>query len=278
MIIVSSTSLRRENVPVTGGPSRATHHAQRPAFTGLLRAVPAGPKVLIAGLVLAAVVVLVVGVLLVKSVQIGPLFVAGRPAPPASSSPAAPPASAAPSATGTPVTADPIPTVEPGQGWDPGPGPVSTRPVSSHTTTKATPAQPRPPVTAPTTALPGGVLVSRQSSRCLAAVDNADGQPLTVRPCDGSPTQHWQTAADGTIRMGPFCMDAAWGATDDGTTVQIAWCNGLDAQQFSLLPTGDLLGRASNKCVDVRRARDEPAVTLMPCTGRPNQRWSWQPQ
>jgi hypothetical protein len=275
MIIASSTSLRRENVPVPGGPSRGTHHAERPALTGLLRAVPTGPRVLVGGLVLAAVVVLVVGVLMVKSVQIGPLFVS---APPGSSSPAATPAPSTPSATDTPPISDPIPTVDPGQGWDPGPGPISTRQIASHPTVKGTPAHPRPSVTAPATALPGGVLVSRQSSRCLTAGDNADGQPLTVRPCDGSPTQHWQTAADGTIRMGSFCMDAAWGATDDGTTVQIAWCNGLDAQQFSLLPTGDLLGHASNKCADVRRSRDEPRVTLMPCTGQPNQRWTWQPR
>jgi hypothetical protein len=85
---------------------------------------------------------------------------------------------------------------------------------------------------------------------CLAATTTNDGSPLIVKQCDGSLTQQWQVATDGTIRTAERCMDVAGAARILGTTVQLATCNGNPAQQFAFDGT-KLVSELTGNCVDV---------------------------
>lgn len=71
-------------------------------------------------------------------------------------------------------------------------------------------------------------------------------------------------------------MDAAGASTADGTTVQLAHCNGGPAQQFRLNTRHDLVSVLADKCVDVRdkRTSNGARLQLWACAGTPNQKWS----
>jgi ricin-type beta-trefoil lectin protein len=89
---------------------------------------------------------------------------------------------------------------------------------------------------------------------CLAATSADEGAPLVVKTCDGTITQQWQVASDGTVRTAGMCMDVAGAVKQRGTVVQLAVCNGNKAQQFQF--DGDrLVSELSGYCVDVRANR-----------------------
>jgi hypothetical protein len=112
------------------------------------------------------------------------------------------------------------------------------------------------PVTTPVAAQDnlGPRIGSSDPSLCLAATTTADGAPLILRPCDGGQTQQWQVASDGTIRTAGRCMDVAGAAKTNGTIVQLATCNGNQAQQFAF-DGAKLVSKLTDNCVDVRGAR-----------------------
>ncbi|WP_229796022.1 beta-1,3-glucanase family protein, partial [Saccharothrix coeruleofusca] len=139
--------------------------------------------------------------------------------------------------------------------------PTTTTGVTSTTTAAAQPT--------------GGTIVSDWQGKCLTAPQLADGQRLTVADCAGSAGQKWEFAGD-TLRTGNnLCADVAWGATANGTAVQVATCSGNPAQQWVLSDAGDLVNPQSNKCLDI--AEWNPAngavLQLWECGGTANQKW-----
>ncbi|WP_455430062.1 ricin-type beta-trefoil lectin domain protein [Nocardiopsis alborubida] len=71
-----------------------------------------------------------------------------------------------------------------------------------------------------------------------------------------------------------ICLDVAGAATGDGTPIQLAHCNGNQAQQWTEGADGTL--RAFNKCLDVAggaTAAGTP-VQLWTCNGTGAQRWT----
>ncbi|WP_203187147.1 RICIN domain-containing protein [Streptomyces pratensis] len=145
---------------------------------------------------------------------------------------------------------------------------VTPKAPSGASTKKAAPETKPKPV--------GRTLVSAQSGKCLSAGSGGDGTQLKLWTCDGSASQRWDFRADGTVRALGMCMDVAWASTEDLTAIQVAYCSGNPAQQFTLNSTQDLVARIAGKCVDIYRAETgngTPAV-LFPCSGAPNQTWS----
>ncbi|MEH0929899.1 RICIN domain-containing protein [Micromonospora sp. CPCC 205558] len=145
-------------------------------------------------------------------------------------------------------------------------------------------APPSSPAQAPspgkTTSPPGSsgrAIVSHDSGKCLQAAAK-DGSPVRIWACDGSAKQQWTVGSDSSIRTGGFCLDAPWGATADGTTLQVAKCNGGAAQKFGLNSAHDIVGRQSGSCVDVQdfSTANGTAVQLWSCSGTDNQKWSWR--
>jgi hypothetical protein len=90
---------------------------------------------------------------------------------------------------------------------------------------------------------------SSDPSLCLAATTTNDGSPLILMPCDGGQAQQWQVASDGTIRTAGRCMDVAGAAKTVGTVVQLATCNGNQAQQFTFAGP-ELVSKLTGNCVD----------------------------
>ena len=112
----------------------------------------------------------------------------------------------------------------------------------------------RPVAAAPTPDRFGPRIGTSDPTLCLAATAADAGAPLIVKTCDGTVTQQWQVASDGTIRTAGMCMDVAGAAKERGTVVQLAVCNGNKAQQFQF--DGDrLVSELTSYCVDVRANR-----------------------
>jgi hypothetical protein len=119
-------------------------------------------------------------------------------------------------------------------------------------------------------------LVSSHNEKCLAAVSASDGQPVVLTTCDGSGLQAWDQRKDGTIVvMGNLCLDLPWGATVDGTTLQIAFCNGAGAQRFETTQSQQLRSLHANKCLEPVGGSpgDGVKIAISPCSDTVKQRW-----
>ncbi len=131
-----------------------------------------------------------------------------------------------------------------------------------------------------TPAVPSGVsVVSHDSQRCL---DVVGGQPvvgtrLMIWDCHGdSVSQRWTFASDGTMRTLDMCVQLGHGSTADGAELQLAHCNGGDAQQFELNYRHDIVSKLANKCADVQDAATDNGtrIQLWSCNGEDQQKWS----
>ncbi|MER5465130.1 ricin-type beta-trefoil lectin domain protein [Streptomyces sp. NPDC002668] len=121
-------------------------------------------------------------------------------------------------------------------------------------------------------------LRSHLSGRCIDVPggDFSDGKQLFVWDCNNGPTQKWQFASDGTVRIKGKCLDVANANYNDGTPIQIAWCSGNAAQKFVLNASHDLVNTVVGKCVDIKdNNRGSGArLQLWSCAGTDNQKWS----
>lgn len=128
---------------------------------------------------------------------------------------------------------------------------AATRPTSS-----------TPPTSTAAAATGATALVNSGAGKCLSGSAGSDGTPLILLACDGSVTQKWISASDGTIRTNGLCMDAAWGGTAAGTVVQIANCSGNPAQHFSLT-SNTLYSAQAKMCAGA--VNGGTAIQLLPC-------------
>jgi len=119
----------------------------------------------------------------------------------------------------------------------------------------------------------------------------AKGNPVVIWLCNSSDkAQQWVGQSDGTIRLKDntkFCLDVTGQKTADRSTVGISTCNGGTNQQWTLqtMTTGagaksgltELLGKQSNKCLDVKAnsTTNGTQLEIFTCTGGNNQAWSW---
>lgn len=120
------------------------------------------------------------------------------------------------------------------------------------------------------------------AGKCLdvAGAATADGTPVQLYTCNGTPAQRWTLAADGTIRALGKCLDVTGGGTADGTKVQLHTCNGTGAQRWSAdASTHDVVNTAADKCLDVtgNTSTDGTRTQIWSCTGAANQKWTHQP-
>jgi hypothetical protein len=136
-------------------------------------------------------------------------------------------------------------------------------PAPGQNTQSAAPAQ-KPPITAPGPNVHGAALVNPATGKCLSGSAGSDGTPLILWECNGNVNQVWNIAADGTIQTKGLCMDSAWGATNPGTVVQIAYCSGNPAQQFTLRGKNIYTSHAG---LCVAEVNDGAGIQLAACTG-----------
>ncbi len=110
----------------------------------------------------------------------------------------------------------------------------------------------------------------------VAGANPANGTPVQLYDCNGTPAQQWTIAADGTLRALGKCLDVTGGATADGTPVQLYDCNGSPAQRWALPAARDIVNPQADKCLDVTGNNPANATRLQiwTCGGAPNQKWN----
>ncbi|MCY0923156.1 family 16 glycosylhydrolase, partial [Streptomyces sp. H27-G5] len=120
--------------------------------------------------------------------------------------------------------------------------------------------------------------VTGLAGKCVdvAGANPANGTPVQLHDCNGTPAQQWTVAADGTLRALGKCLDVTAGATNDGAPVQLYDCNGTPAQRWALPAARDIVNPQANKCLDV--TGNNPAngtrLQIWTCGGTPNQKWT----
>lgn len=106
--------------------------------------------------------------------------------------------------------------------------------------------------------------------------NTADGTPLQLFHCHGSPNQQW-TIANGTISgMDGVCLDIMGSAPNDGAQVIIVHCNGRPSEKWSLA-NGQIVG-LGGKCLDIvgGSVQDRAQLIISACSASPSQQWSVQ--
>ncbi|WP_030418989.1 glycoside hydrolase family 16 protein [Streptomyces sp. NRRL F-5065] len=125
---------------------------------------------------------------------------------------------------------------------------------------------------------PAGGAVRGLAGKCVdvAAANSANGTPVQLYDCNGTPAQRWTVGPDGTIRALGKCLDVASGGTADGTPVQLWDCNGSAAQRWVVTGARDIVNPQADKCLDV--SGNDPAngtrLQIWTCTGGANQKWT----
>jgi hypothetical protein len=107
--------------------------------------------------------------------------------------------------------------------------------------------------------------------------DTADGTPIILFHCHGSPNQNW-VISSGTIGgMSGVCVDIMGSAPKDGAQIIIVQCNGRTSQKWQVV-NGQIVG-LGGKCLDVLGggSDDQTPLVLKTCApGVGSQIWSVQ--
>lgn len=103
-----------------------------------------------------------------------------------------------------------------------------------------------------------------------------DGAAIQVGSCNGSASQLWDAASDGTLRaFGTMCLDVPGGSSVPGTRLQIWECQGGNTNQ-AWQRVGDTWVSHAGLCIDLPGGDPTPGntVQIWTCeTGNNNQAW-----
>ncbi|HEY2576570.1 MAG TPA: lectin [Streptosporangiaceae bacterium] len=104
----------------------------------------------------------------------------------------------------------------------------------------------------------------------------SDGNPIQTYGCNGSDTQEWTIAPDGTIRVLGKCLDVRHSGTSNGTLTDLYQCNGTGAQQWTRGASGSLVNPESKLCLDDPRSATKPGTQLQiyACNRTNAQNWT----
>jgi alpha-N-acetylglucosaminidase len=123
-----------------------------------------------------------------------------------------------------------------------------------------------------------GAQVIGSAGACVDLRDGstADGTPIILFHCHGSPNQRWFIRNGGISQNSGSCLDVQGGAPTDGSPIILVACNGSPSQRWSIT-NGQVVG-IGNKCLV---AADGGTVDLTPlvlsgCISTPSQQWTVQ--
>ncbi|MEU7026147.1 family 16 glycosylhydrolase [Streptomyces sp. NPDC046275] len=135
---------------------------------------------------------------------------------------------------------------------------------------RVTNEQPAPPT--------GGSPITGLAGKCVdvAGANPANGTPVQLYDCNGTPAQQWTVNADGTIRALGKCLDVTAGPTADGTKIQLYDCNGTGAQKWRVEAAKDIVNVPADKCLDVpnSNAANGTRLQIWTCNGTAAQKWT----
>jgi Ricin-type beta-trefoil lectin domain len=139
--------------------------------------------------------------------------------------------------------------------------------VAACTTTYVEPPDPTPVI--------GAQLLGRDGE-CIEVQDGgtADGTPIVVVHCHGSPNQRWFVKNGVISENYGSCLDVANFSPNDGAPIVLVTCNGSPSQQWSI-KDGQIVGLV-NKCLTETGgiSADQTPLILFTCNSDPGQLWT----
>jgi hypothetical protein len=139
--------------------------------------------------------------------------------------------------------------------------------ASACTSTYLVPPDPTP--------LIGAQIIGR-GGECVDVQDGgtADGTPIVVVQCHGSPNQRWFIKSGVISENFGSCIDVLGGAPNDGSAIVLVSCTGTLSQQWSI-SEGRIIGLA-NKCLTetAGMTADQTPLILAGCIAGPGQQWT----
>lgn len=113
--------------------------------------------------------------------------------------------------------------------------------------------------------------------KCLdvRASSTADGTPVQMYQCNGSPAQQWTYVNGKLYGIGGKCLEAANGAgSTDGAKLQLASCATVPHQGWGL-SGGQIVG-VNGKCIDAAATTEDGVqAQIWSCSGQWNQQFSF---
>lgn len=107
--------------------------------------------------------------------------------------------------------------------------------------------------------------------------NTADGTPMIIFHCHGSPNQSW-VLAQGTITgAAGTCLDVMGSTPNDGAQIIVVQCNGRPSQKWQVAH-GQVIG-LGGKCLDIQGGggEDRTPLVLQTCSGASaTQQWTIQ--
>jgi hypothetical protein len=121
-------------------------------------------------------------------------------------------------------------------------------------------------------------LVAANSGECIDVPhgNTADGTPISLFQCHGSPNQLWTLSHGQITGIGGSCLDIMGSLATDGAQIIIVACNGRSSQNWSIAH-GQIIG-SGGKCIDTSGGAtvDHTPLILASCSSAPSQQWSVQ--
>ncbi len=104
----------------------------------------------------------------------------------------------------------------------------------------------------------------------------ADGTPIDLFQCHGSPSQRWFIGRGQISENFGSCLDVQGSAGVDGAPIVLVTCNGRPSQQWRVIE-GQIVG-LGNKCLDSKDGggADLTPLVLSECRPILSQRWTIQ--
>jgi hypothetical protein len=136
-------------------------------------------------------------------------------------------------------------------------------------TTIVVPPDPTPVLGAEILSSAGGCIEVRDG-------ETADGSPIDVFQCHGSPNQRWFIGRGQISENYGSCLDVQGSEAVDGAAIILVTCNGRPSQQWRVID-GQIIGLGS-KCLDSKEGStaDLTPVILSECRSIPSQQWTIQ--
>jgi hypothetical protein len=125
------------------------------------------------------------------------------------------------------------------------------------------------------TPVPGAQILSSLGG-CVDVRDGvtADGTPIVLFQCHGSPNQRWFIGRGEIEENFGSCLDVQGGAGAAGSAIILVTCNGTPSQQWRVVDA-QIIG-IEDKCLDAGAPADLMPLRLADCKGMPSQKWTIQ--
>jgi Ricin-type beta-trefoil lectin domain len=123
-----------------------------------------------------------------------------------------------------------------------------------------------------------GAQIMGSSGECIDAQDGltADGTPIVVFQCHGSPNERWFIRSGVISESFGSCLDVQGSAPIEAAPIILVTCNGAPSQRWSI-SNGQIVGLGGKCIVETGgSSADETPLMLSGCAAPPSRPWTVQ--